>query len=103
MVKWRDTAFGAETQECKDICCFRVLDMKKKENCKLIVNCQSEGSATCKVWLLMAKWTCAPTQGGERLQGVAPRNGKERKIAKTLDKAKGKKRGDDMSDDDDEE
>ena len=110
VVKWRDTAFGADTQEYKDIteylaqanvgqnmkqvahdiCYFRVLDMKKKENCKLIVNCQSEGSATCKVWLLMAKWTCAPTQGGERLQGVAPRNGKERKIAKTLDKAKGK-------------
>ncbi len=41
---------------------------------------------------------------GERLQGVAPRNGKERKIAKTLDKAKCKKRGgDDMSGDDDEE
>ncbi len=72
-------------QAAHDIAHFRVLDMKKKDKCKIIVHCKSAGAVTCEIWLPKAKWIRAPSQGGERLQGVAPRDGKERNIAKTLD------------------
>ena len=87
-------------QVAPDIPYFRVLDMKKKDNCKLIVNCQSEGSATCKVWMRMIQWITA--KDGVRLQGVAPRNGKEREITNTLDRVKGKEVKVEDSDGDDD-
>ncbi len=108
LLEWGKSAFASGSQEhseleayllwaktsnnmkqiCQDIPYFRRLDMHDKNFTKLIVCCGSEGSSTCKLWTHMVRWMCS--HGAERLQGMAPRNSKERKIAKALDKLKGK-------------
>lgn len=70
---------------------WRRLDMYDKEQTKLIINCQAMGETTHDIWHIMKAYIVSPAVQGKRLLGVAPRNAKERKIAKFLDSMQGKK------------
>ncbi len=107
--EWGKATFAVDTAEYKDIDgylkwaphntktvalempYFRRLDCHDKTKTRLIVCCQSPESATYKVWRTLVSWILSPTIKGEMLYGVAPRNAKERKLQKWLDKVKGKK------------
>lgn len=55
----------------------------------MLVNCVANSSTTRGIWSQMMQWMLSDACGGIRLQGTAPRNGKERSIVKILDSISG--------------
>lgn len=79
------TAKGGCKMVALDMPYFRCINMYDEDYSKIIVNVVSNQSATFEIWTKMLAWIGSDDIGGTRLQGRAPRNGKERSIAKLLD------------------